>query len=188
MGAHCRNLANTIEAFVHGGGGALCLITLTTWYSLFNARLLHKSYATMRRVHSHRLCQRLLIEFFACATGLMEVLFWPVSVTLYVWPFGSRITETRMWANAQRDGRPAEYRWRPVFNNAKFGWRPLLECRPVTLLRRQTGWNLQGCPKLTKRSQPLVGRSSPYYGDICKRYCCLTSFFRLSIHALVAKI
>jgi len=25
-----------------------------------------------------------------------------------------------MWANAQRDGRPAEYRWRPLFNAAKF--------------------------------------------------------------------
>jgi len=23
-----------------------------------------------------------------------------------------------MWANAQRDGRPAEYRWRPLFNGA----------------------------------------------------------------------
>jgi len=29
--------------------------------------------------------------------------------------------KTRMWANAQRDGRPAEYRWRPPFNAAKFG-------------------------------------------------------------------
>jgi len=29
--------------------------------------------------------------------------------------------ETRMWANAQRDGRPAEHRWRPLFNAAKFG-------------------------------------------------------------------
>jgi len=28
---------------------------------------------------------------------------------------------TRMWANAQRDGRPAEYRWRPLLNAAKFG-------------------------------------------------------------------
>ena len=28
--------------------------------------------------------------------------------------------KTRMWANAQRDGRPAEYRWRPLFNAAKF--------------------------------------------------------------------
>jgi len=26
-----------------------------------------------------------------------------------------------MWANAQRDGRPADYRWRPLFNAAKFG-------------------------------------------------------------------
>jgi len=33
----------------------------------------------------------------------------------------SKIVKTRMWANAQRDGRPAEYRWRPLFNAAKFG-------------------------------------------------------------------
>jgi len=26
-----------------------------------------------------------------------------------------------MWANAHRDGRPAEYRWRRLFNAAKFG-------------------------------------------------------------------
>ena len=26
--------------------------------------------------------------------------------------------ETRMWANAQPDGRPAEHRWRPLFNAA----------------------------------------------------------------------
>jgi len=31
-----------------------------------------------------------------------------------------------MWANAHRDGCPAEHRWRPLFNAAKFGWRPLL--------------------------------------------------------------
>ena len=49
--------------------------------------------------------------------------------------------ETRMWAKAQRDGRPAEYRWRPLFNAAKFGWRPLLECRAVTLPRRETRRN-----------------------------------------------
>ena len=27
-----------------------------------------------------------------------------------------KTVSTRMWANAQRDGRPAEYRWRPLFN------------------------------------------------------------------------
>jgi len=26
-----------------------------------------------------------------------------------------------MWANAQRDGRPVEHTWRPLFNAAKFG-------------------------------------------------------------------
>jgi len=26
-----------------------------------------------------------------------------------------------MWTNAQRDGRPAEHKWRPLFNAAKFG-------------------------------------------------------------------
>jgi len=26
-----------------------------------------------------------------------------------------------MWANAQPDGCPAEHRWRPLFNAAKFG-------------------------------------------------------------------
>ena len=92
-----------------------------------------------------------------------------------------------MWANAQRDGHPAEYRWCPLFNAAKFGWRPLLECRAVTLPRRETRWNLQRCPKLPNWSQPLVDGTSPYYQDMWRRYCCLTSFFRLSIHALVAR-
>jgi len=39
----------------------------------------------------------------------------------------SKYSLTRMWADAQRDGRPAEYQWRPLFNAAKFGWRPLLD-------------------------------------------------------------
>ena len=89
-------------------------------------------------------------------------------------------TQLEMWANAQRDGRPAKYKWRPLFNAAKFGWRTLVECRAqraVMRTRRETCWNLQGCPKLPDRSQPLVGRSLPYCGDIWRSYCCLTSFF-----------
>jgi len=65
----------------------------------------------------------------------------------------------------------------PLFNATKFGWRPLLECRAVTLPRRETRWNLQGCPKLTNRSQPLVCRTSPYYQDMRRRYCWLTNVF-----------
>ena len=33
----------------------------------------------------------------------------------------SYIVKLEMWANAQRDGRHVEYRWRPLFNAAKFG-------------------------------------------------------------------
>ena len=36
---------------------------------------------------------------------------------------------------------------------------------------------MQGCPKLPNGSPPLVCRSSPYYEDMWRRYCCLTSFF-----------
>ena len=35
---------------------------------------------------------------------------------------------------------------------------------------------LAGVPKLTNRSQPLVGRSSSYCKNMWGRYCCLTSF------------
>jgi len=78
-----------------------------------------------------------------------------------------------MWANAQHDGRPAEYRWRPLLNAAEFGWRPLLECRAVTLPRRETREICRGTGQLTNRSWPLVGRSLPYckdmWGDIAVR-------------------
>ena len=44
------------------------------------------------------------------------------------------------------------------------GWRPA----PQTLVNNKTQLECgsMGCPKLTKGSQPLVGRSSPYCGDI----------------------
>jgi len=54
-----------------------------------------------------------------------------------VWGIPANL-KTRMWANALCDGCPAEYRWHPFFNATKFGRRPLLECRAVTLPRRET--------------------------------------------------
>jgi len=149
-----------------------------------------------------------------------------------------------MWADAQRDGCPAEYRWCPLceFRNsipcttsqsladahcwsavhsrcqysrmqdldakwilhvAKFhhGARapkniyvvcqprkwpntmqsfvdfPLSDVAAVTKARRETGWNLLGCLKLANQCQSLVHRSSSCYEDMCRRYCCSTSFF-----------
>ena len=96
---------------------------------------------------------------------------------LIVWLYFLKIQkQPEMWANAQHDGRPAEHRWRPLFNAAKFGW-PLLYCCAVTLPRREGRWNLEGCPKLVNRSQPLVRRSLPYCEDMWMTHCCLTSFF-----------
>jgi len=43
------------------------------------------------------------------------------SKSWYFYVIFSKKMETRMWANAQPDGRPAEHRWRPLFNAAKFG-------------------------------------------------------------------
>jgi len=50
---------------------------------------------------------------------------------------------------------------------------PTTRCCAVTLPRRETRRNLQGCRKLPNRSQPLVGRSSSYCGDMCRRYVCM---------------
>ena len=41
--------------------------------------------------------------------------------TEYHYEHSRSLRITRMWANAQRDGRPAEYRWCPLFNAPKFG-------------------------------------------------------------------
>jgi len=83
---------------------------------------------------------------------------------------------TRMWANAQRGGRPVEYRWRPLFDALKFGWRPLRVTRSNAAKKRKP-LKFAGVPKLANRSQPSVGRSSPCCEDIWRRYRCLTSFF-----------
>ena len=107
-----------------------------------------------------------------------------------------------MWANAQRDGRPAEYRWRPPFNAAKFGWHPLLlPCSNAAKTRNQL--KFAGVPQT---GQPISAASRPKFtilwGHVMthvkvihrvknrkwRTYCCLTSFFRLSIRALIAKI
>jgi len=88
-----------------------------------------------------------------------------------------KLYQLEMWANAQRDGRPAKYTGGALWSTPQCGWRPLVECHAVMLPRRETRWNLLGCPKLMKRPQLLVGWNSPYCQDMWGRYCCLTSFF-----------
>jgi len=45
----------------------------------------------------------------------------PFGCLYFVGNICAKNNQTRMWANVQRDGRPAEHRWRPLFNAAKFG-------------------------------------------------------------------
>ena len=59
---------------------------------------------------------------------------------------------------------------------AKLAWPPLCDVGAVTKPGRETRWNLLGCPKLTKGSQPLADRNSPYCEDMWRRYCCLRIF------------
>jgi len=51
-------------------------------------------------------------------------------------------------------------------HRTKFGCPPLSDVGAVTKPRRNTRWNLLGCPKLANRFQPLVGRSSPCYKNM----------------------
>ena len=90
----------------------------------------------------------------------------------------------RMWANAQRDGRLAEYRWRPLFN-AAVGLTPTTRMPRSNAAKTPNPLKLQGCPKLTKGFEPLVGLRSPYYEDMWMRCCCLTSFFPIVYTCLI---
>ena len=72
---------------------------------------------------------------------------------------------------------PCQTQMAPSVQHRKVRLTPTTRCRAVTLPRRETSWNLQGCPKLPNRSQPLVGRSLPYYEHMWRTYCCLTTFF-----------
>jgi len=58
-----------------------------------------------------RICSTHFLEHYVCAAHYMSLASWNTDMQI----------ATRMWANAQRDGRPAEHRWRPLFNAAKFG-------------------------------------------------------------------
>ena len=93
----------------------------------------------------------------------------------------------RMWANAQRDGRPAEHRWRPLFNAAKFDWRPLVPCSNAA--KTPHPLKFAGVPQT---NQTVSAASGPKFTILCghvEEILLLNKFFfRLSIHALVAKI
>ena len=64
-----------------------------------------------------------------------------------------------IFTDAQRDGRPAKYRWCPLFNATKFGWCPLLECHAVTLPRRE----LLKLPGVPQTNETISAASGPKF-------------------------
>ena len=77
-----------------------------------------------------------------------------------------------MWASAQRDGRPAEYTWRPLFSAAK----------------TRNPLKFAGVPQTL---EPISAASGPKFaiswGHLEEILLFNKFFFRLLIHALVVK-
>jgi len=91
-----------------------------------------------------------------------------------------------MWANAQRDGRPAEHRWRPLFNDAKFCWGPLQDAvqwrcqdaKPVEICRGAPNYRIDLIRQWAE-AHHIVRTCG---GHI---FCCLTSFFSNCRYVLI---
>jgi len=86
-----------------------------------------------------------------------------------------------MWANAQRDGRPAEYKWRPLFNAAVW------LCSNAAKTRNSL--KFAGVPQT---NETISAASRPKFtilwGHLEEILLLNKFFFRLSIRAVVAKI
>jgi len=102
------------------------------------------------------------------------------------------MTETKdqleMWANAQRDGRPAYYRWRPLFNAAVW-LTPTTRVPCSNAAKTRNPLKLAGVPQTR---QQISAVSRPKFAILWRHVeevlLLNKFFFRLSIRTLVAKI
>ena len=74
-------------------------------------------------------------------------------------------TQLEMWANAQRDGRHAEYRWRPLFNAAVW-LTPTTRVPCSNDAKKRNPLKLPGVPQINETISAASGLSSPYCGDV----------------------
>ena len=63
-----------------------------------------------------------------------------------------------MWANAQRDGRPAEYRWRPLFNAAVWLTTTRMPCSNAAKTR-----NPLKLPEVPQTNEKISEASGPKF-------------------------
>ena len=78
-----------------------------------------------------------------------------------------------MWADAQRDGRPAKYRWRPLFLCLTRTTR--VPCSNTAKTRNP--FKFAGVPQTNETISAASGRKFTILWDMWRRYGCLTSFF-----------
>jgi len=106
------------------GNGRRCPLVVHYWTDL---QPVHR-FRCYDNIAPNAKCQRVLV----LALRLVELIennddvhTTRVSACVHIAPTNTsrhrNASNTRMWANAQPDGRPAEHRWRPLFNAAKFG-------------------------------------------------------------------
>ena len=62
-----------------------------------------------------------------------------------------------MCANAQRDGRPAEYRWRPLFNAAAVWLTPTTRVPCSNAAKTRNALKFAGVPQTCQRISPPSG-------------------------------
>jgi len=94
-----------------------------------------------------------------------------------------------MWADTQRHGRPGKYRWRPPYVQRRKVW--LTPTAGVPCSNAANKRNPLKLPGVHQTTEPISAASGPKFAILCGRVdeiLLLNIFFRLSIHALVAKI
>jgi len=84
-----------------------------------------------------------------------------------------------MWANAQRDGRHAKYRWRPLFNAAVW-LTHTTRVRCSNAAKTRNPLKSPGVPQTNETISAASGlKFTILWGRMWRRYCCLTSFFSI---------
>jgi len=92
-----------------------------------------------------------------------------------------------MWANDQCDGRPAEYRWCPLFNAAVW-LTPTTRVPCCNAAKTRNPLKLAGVPQTNETISASSGPKFTILWRHVDEILLLNIFFRFSIRAVVAKI
>ena len=84
-----------------------------------------------------------------------------------------------MWANAQRDGRPAKYRWCPLFNAAKFGLTPNTGVSCSNAAKTRNSYKFAGVPQTPEQIPAVSGPKFTILWRHVEQILLLTSFFSI---------